>query len=235
MSLKQSHESFCQAYVFGDEVGSGTAAARVAFPKQTNGALATTAYRLLRNAEIVMRIDALFTEKRERQRFDSDVWDREAAGAAFTNIDDVIDWTADKVTLKPRDKINPLHMPAIQSITIERSPLGITKTRVTLQPKDRMLNLCALRLGLFRQLTPTGELWVGGMFHRGGETDGSKEKADSKGKARSGTKARPRTDRPRTQAAPVSSSRQRKKRQGRPQGAKGTRSQARRGTSARRR
>lgn len=234
MSLKESHENFCQAYVFGEEVGSGIAAARAAFPKQTNGALSTTAWRLLRNAEIVRRIDELFADKRKRQRLDSDAWDREAAGAAFTNIDDVMDWDEKTVTLKPKSKINPLHMPAIQSITIERSALGITKTRVTLQSKDRMLNLCALRLGLYRQLTPTGELWTGGTFHRGGEPDGDKEK-DSKGKAGRSTKASPRADQTRTQASPRPSDSGRKTGRRRPQGKKVTRSKASRGASRRRR
>lgn len=195
----KAHETFCLYYVNSEEVGNGTAAAREAFPKQTNGALRTTAYKLLTKADIQIRIDELFAEKQVDLKFDAERWDREAIAATYTNLGHFCDWTSNSVTLKAKADINPAYLPGIASIVIERSPLGVTKTRVTLQPKDRMLALTGNRLGIFRQLSPAGELWVGGTFHRGDQTDG-KEK-DSKGKARSVTTTHKKTDRSPAQKA----------------------------------
>ena len=198
----QAHETFCLHYVNGEEVGNGTAAAREAFPKQTNGAVRVNAVKLLTKANIQTRIDELFEVKRSHLQFDADRWDREAIAATFTNLGHFLDWDADKVTLKSKADIKPEHLPGLQSITIERGPFGITKTRVQLHSKHAMLNLCALRLGLFRQLTPTGELWVGGTFHRGDQTHGGKKKTDGKGKGGRVAKTRKGTHRATAQAAP---------------------------------
>lgn len=224
----KAHETFCLHYVNGEEVGNGTAAAREAFPKQTNGALRVTATKLLTKANIRGRIDELFEVKRSHLQFDADRWDREAIAATFTNLGHFLDWDKDKVTLKAKADIKAEHLPGLQSITIERGPFGLVKTRVQLHSKHAMLNLCALRLGLFRQLTPTGELWVGGTFHRGEQTHG-KEKTDGKRKGGRVAKTRKGTHRAATQAAPGRGREAREKRQKGPRRAKGKGRKTRRG------
>lgn len=229
----KAHETFCLHYVSGEEVGNGTAAAREAYPKQTNGSLRVTAHDLLTKPNIIARIDELFSKKRDAIQFDAERWDREAVAATFTNIADVMEWDKDKATLKPSKDIGTDKLPAIQSVTIERSPFGITKTRVTLQPKHSMLNLCALRLGLFRQVTPMGELWVGGTFHRGGDTDGKETNSKRKGSRIAETRTR--TDRGTPQKATGHSRETRGKRQKGSRRSKASRSQAVRGKARRHR
>lgn len=229
----QAHETFCLHYVNGEEVGNGTAAAREAFPKQTNGAVRVTAVKLLTKANIQTRIDELFEVKRSHLQFDADRWDREAIAATFTNLGHILDWDKDSVTLKAKADIKPEHLPGLQSITIERGPFGLVKTRVQLHSKHAMLNLCALRLGLFRQLTPTGELWVGGTFHRGDQTHGKtitgKEKTDGKGKGGRVAKTRKSSHRVTAQAAPGRGRATREKNQKGSRRAKGKGRKTRRG------
>lgn len=150
---------FCSEFI---KDGNATAAAmRAGYSPKTSFSIAA---ELFQDPRIMTEIRRLQAELQADCRIDAERIMRELAKIAFCDLNKIVEWRGNRVTIRDSDTIDPDSKAAISMISESRQG-GNSSLTVKMHDKLKALELMGRHVGMFNdKLKLEGELKVGGVL-----------------------------------------------------------------------